>query len=248
MTNTATSTGRPGTKRFWGGLVLLGIGLILGAFIIANVASLFRGILTNPEHPIPGEFTQELDEGTQIVTVKTQTGSGAGGFSVTRRVDIQVTGVEVFGPDGTQITTRSGRSETLTRNNDQFAGFARFDVVDPGVHRVVVTGAGTSTAVVTPSLTGVAWSVFALAPIAGLSFLVGLVLTIVGFVKRREDPNAVRPSPPAGPPPGPAAPGPPPAPAAPGWSPQAAPPSPGWTAPEPPAPPAWPPASPPNGP
>lgn len=91
--------------------------------------------------------------------------------------------VEVTGPNGSNVAVSAqptGVSETISRPSGEFEGVARFEVTEPGVHRVVV--APGSSASVQILIGPPVLDVFSVSGRAAALLVGGLVLTLGGIV------------------------------------------------------------------
>lgn len=257
------SEGRtPGTTMIGVGLGLAIVGVVAAVLGIAQLWVFVERLVFADVHAVPGTFTEDLDEGVHLVSLRVGSSGGTGPVTFESTTWVGIERLEVTGPDGEQLATWGGTNETIDRNGATFRGAARFEVTDPGLHTITVVPSRPTAAIVTRSLSDVgAREALGIAGIGlgGLAVVGGIALVVVGVVRRRRH---NRPAPPPWQPPPPgwsgAAPPPPPVPqaawpppppqAAPGpWAPPA-PPPPAPTPPPPPVAPPPPPAPPPGPP
>lgn len=171
------------------GLLFLALGLIAIALSARSIVPFFSELVFAEAHPVPGSFTENLDEGQYVVSFQTNPGS---------RTSPGIDSLSITGPDGAQVTWGVRTSESLQRNDEFFRSFASFDADQSGVYRFDVETTRPTNAVVTRSLLGFGLSGFlgfVLLPFGFLACLLGSVLLIVYFIKGRKksDPSAPRP-------------------------------------------------------
>ncbi|MCP3856248.1 MAG: hypothetical protein GY698_16155 [Actinomycetia bacterium] len=88
-----------------------------------------------------------------------------------------------------ELDLDEGSNQTINRNGDQFSGIATFDVEEPGFHRIELSTTRDTQALVTRSLTefgGALLGGFALAGLGGVLVVGGIVLAVVGWLKRNK--------------------------------------------------------------
>jgi hypothetical protein len=189
-------------------LVTIGIGVAVGVVgLVETVTPFFRTLIRSTSYPTPATIHAHLSHGTyeiyQLTTVRTST------FSPIRpgTVDIQPDDVTVRSTSGASLTVTPERAdETISRNRDVYTGAVQFAVPAAGDYVVTVrTDNGPATRVILARSLGsilrsvVAWVVTG--AVGGVIFLIGLVLLIVGLVRRRQRPVQYAgggPLPPAG--------------------------------------------------
>ncbi len=236
---TAATAVRPSNRRA-GFMVKLGVVLAvlgggLGVYAGTGLWSFFGDLVFNPEHDVPGTFSQDLEAGDHLLSVQTSSSTG-GPISFTSFESVDVSALTITDPNGVDVPFRSGANQTVERNGTGFSGVAVFTVTEPGSYRVDITTSRETTALITPSLNASRFVAFALGTLAGLGFVAGVILVVVGIVLgRRQDPPATPPS--SGPVQPPAAPQRPSPQQQPGWAPPPPPQS------SPPPPPPLPPVS-----
>ncbi|HET6815827.1 MAG TPA: DUF2510 domain-containing protein [Mycobacteriales bacterium] len=173
---------------------------VLGAGIAIAIAggvgtgvTFGRTILGSEAFALPAHFQRHFGTGTYEVYQRTGSRSGGGGLTFTneRPTTLTPADVTVTAADGTRLTTRypGGATETITRGSGSYTGAILFDVPASGDYTVDIrpNGAGFPQAVVTRTLGGAAraaakWIV--LLVLGALAATVGLVLLIVGIVRR----------------------------------------------------------------
>jgi hypothetical protein len=161
------------------GLIVLGIALGILSFVMVTLP-LLRLVKEAPALATPGSVTLHLNKGLYKVFEPTGT--------VTNAVTpIHAADVNVSGPGGGGIpVSDTDPNENITRGNRRYASAAAFRASTPGDYTVRIGGAH-GQALIVRSLADavrsrVGW--VAAIPIGGLCFLIGLVLLIVGIVRR----------------------------------------------------------------
>jgi hypothetical protein len=198
----APETRRSGPLVRWGVvLVFLGLlgGVVGGIALVAQVGGDLVRVFSADPRRTPVVLELDLDPGKYIVFELTQAaGPSLGTPASPGRVTVTVDDVTVTAPDGSDVPVTAPRfDETLTRGSGDYTGAATFEADDDGLYRIEVTTPETRILVV-PSLasmfTGsVAW--IALLGLSGIVFFVGVVLLVVGLV--RKGPTSVAASQPA---------------------------------------------------
>ncbi len=196
-----------------GGLVLLAIGI--AAVVTSVVAgSIFAGITQADEHAVPATFTEQLEPGEYLISLKFATTRSAGPISFTRSEAYNVVDIDVTDPAGQPVALRGASNQTVKRGSTSYGGVSTFKATTPGVYTIHVEPDRPTAALVTPALNLAALREAAMMGGGLVLGALGLALTIWGYMRRRD---AGRP--PVSPPP-PAAPPPPRAPPPPGRGPQ----------------------------
>jgi hypothetical protein len=169
-------------------LMLVGAALAIPTFI-AGIVPVVRAI-TNPiQFDAPGPVRVHLGKGTYMVYEDKGASSIGSSFSFDDSVTITPADVMVSAVDGTNLEVRDRGTirETLTRNGDRFVGAVRFTTPASGDYVVSVHEATARPVLIARPFSnvvrsGLGW--FALAGVGGLAFGVGVVLLIVGSVRR----------------------------------------------------------------
>ncbi len=170
------------------GLVLLLVGVVCVVVGIAGSVSTVANLFADVGSPrtAPTEFTQTLDAGTTYAVYEQVTsGSGTSGDPYLGRVTAG--DVTVTAPDGSSVAVNEAPSysQTYTNNARTFVVVATFDPPVSGAYDIAVSTAG-ATVVVAPSVTSLVRSLpwLVLIGLGVLIGLVGLVVLIVGLVRR----------------------------------------------------------------
>ncbi|MBV9871436.1 MAG: DUF2510 domain-containing protein [Frankiaceae bacterium] len=164
-------------------LALIVLGTILGitglALTIKNVAHNFNGTVYTTPNPISRQF----DTGTFEVFFEEPANGGT--------PDLSASDVIVTGSDGTTVDTfdRSGSAnETIGRGNTNYDGVVEFKITSPGEYTVAVKNHDGQNYFVTNTFADLAkgaagWIVMMV--VGMITGFVGVVLLIVGIVRRR---------------------------------------------------------------
>lgn len=174
----------------WGTILLVlsvvaGIGGIVG--IAATGVNSVSNLLDSPRMSVPGTSSLTLETGTWIIYEATGTSRGSGpivgGVTTIRPSDVTVTG-----PDGATVPTGiPGGTQTVTVNSTVYTGAVSFPVNTTGTYRITIDDVDSGTVLVGRSVfdefksIGI-WIVVFLS--SGLLFLIGLIVLIVGIVRR----------------------------------------------------------------
>ena len=160
------------------GLIVLGIALGILSFVMVTLP-LLRLVKEAPTLATPGSVTLHLNKGLYKVFEPTGT--------VTNAVTpIHAADVNVSGPSEGIPVSDTDPNENITRGKSRYASAAAFRVSTPGVSTVRIAGAHGEVLIVRSLADAVRSRVgwVAAIPIGGLFFLIGLVLLIVGIVRR----------------------------------------------------------------
>lgn len=179
------------------GLIIVGgvlalIGLVVGVvgvFVVARAAS----VLGEETFSTPVSSTLELAEGSY--TVYQETSPGLPTFDPAR---IGPENITVTGPSGQRIPVESPTAvtETLTRGGIEYLGVARFRAPVDGDYRIEIASASTTRVIIGPSVTSIIGGFFfGLGSIllASLLVIIGVILLVVGMVRRNRGPSPVMP-------------------------------------------------------
>jgi hypothetical protein len=177
---------KPGKGWYWLGAAILVIGAIAGIAII--VGSVVNAVTDSEDFarftaPTPeGGVQVELSDGGEYVVYVEQAEEDSGTIPDT---DVSTNVVDV----------------TLDIDNSPTAGtgVARFDAPSAGVYRIEVNApADTAIAVGPPSLSAAVGGILGGIALGAISFLVGLVMILVTYFRRRKARRAAPPSQPYG--------------------------------------------------
>jgi hypothetical protein len=168
-------------------IVLIVVGALLGIpTLIAGVVPIARAFTASSRFEAPGTVRVHLGRGTYLVYEQTRSSSP---FSTNDSVTITPADVTVFGPDGTrvEVSERSDVRETLTDNGDRFVDAVRFTTPAEGDYTISISNVAPTAVLIARPLTDTIVSVliwFALSGVGGLIVITGIVLLIVGSVRR----------------------------------------------------------------
>jgi hypothetical protein len=174
-------------------LSVLGIGLVVGVLGgVEAVLPFVRTLTHSVSHPTPAALRQHLSHGTY--EIYELTGDRSSPFSSTQRssVDIGPGDVTVTSTAGRSLTvTGEGADETLTLGDRVYTGAVQFAVPTEGDYIVRVTSSSPTRVILARSIGSIARSVVGwiiTGAVGGLLVLIGLVLLIVGLVRRGRKP------------------------------------------------------------
>ncbi len=171
------------------GLVVLAIGALVAVPSLVVIVSRTVRVLSAAAVSTPGTTQRHLTPGTWLVFQRTGTKTGVGGLSITRldRPGLQPVDVTVTGPEGPVPVQYARVSERLTEGTRVYTSQLEFDVATAGTYTVRVVTAGPSEIVVTRSLSDTYQGAAAYllgSLFGGLLVVLGVVLVIVGSVRR----------------------------------------------------------------
>jgi hypothetical protein len=180
----------------------MALGAALGVLSVVMVTlPLLRLVRNAPSVTTPGSVTVYLHKGLYKVFEPTGTATAgpAPAVSSSGVTTISARDVNVSTSDGRPVPVSDARAdEVISRGRRHYASAVAFRVSAPGAYTVRI-GAARGDAVISRSLADavrsrVGW--LAGIPVGGLLFLIGLVLLVVGIVRRS---NARRAPPPGSP-------------------------------------------------
>jgi hypothetical protein len=169
-------------------VVALVVGLLSVVLIAIRIGGGLIDAFSADVHPTPAQITMHLDAGTYCVYARSRSPQDLAPLSLgpDHGVTVSLTDVTVTSDNGSTVPVEStGFDETLTRDSTQFTAAAKFEIDSGGVYTVVVATPHTEV-VVAPSIAWIFKSSLkwlALAALSGLTFAVGFVLLIIGFIK-----------------------------------------------------------------
>ncbi|ACV80115.1 hypothetical protein [Nakamurella multipartita] len=163
------------------GAVLLGlgiVGIVLGIVMTVNAATSLLSKI-GAAQTAPATFTSQLDGGSTYAVYEATQGTGAA-------TTVQPTAISVTGPSGAVTVSKTGATvNSVGDNNQNYAEVALFTPPTTGSYTITVAGNGAVVAVA-PALStaakGFAWIVAVI--FGGLFAVVGLILLIIGAVRR----------------------------------------------------------------
>jgi len=168
-------------------IVLIVVGLLVGIpTLIAGVVPIARVFTASSRFEAPATVRVHLGRGTYLVYEQTHSNSP---FSTDNTVSITPADVTVFGPDNARIdvSERGDVRESLSENGDQFVDAVRFTTPAAGDYTISIRNVAPTAVLIARPLTDTIASVlvwFALSGVGGLILITGIVLLIVGSVRR----------------------------------------------------------------
>ncbi len=171
------------------GFAVLAVGALVAVPSLVVIVTRTVHALSSRVLVTPGSTERHLTPGTWRVFQRTGTKTGVAGLSITHLnpPDLQPAEVTVTGPDGGVPVGYTTVSETLTEGRAVYTAQLQFDVTSAGTYRVRVDTPAPSEVVIARSLTDVyrgagGWLVGIF--LGGLTAVVGVVLVVVGSVRR----------------------------------------------------------------
>lgn len=169
-------------------LIVAGLALAIPT-LIAGVAPIIRNVTTSARFEVPNQVRVHLGEGTYMVYENTGETSIGSAFSSDDNVSITPGDVTVTAADGVgvEVYDRGSVRETLSSGSDRFVGAARFTTPASGDYTISVRSATPRIVLIGRPLDDTIKSVlgwFGLSTVGGLAFIAGIVLLIVGSVRR----------------------------------------------------------------
>lgn len=169
-------------------LIVAGVGLAIPTFV-AGIIPVIRTITTPAPFSVPGAARVHLGSGTYEVYEGTgKTGLGSA-FSNNDSVTITPDDVTVTNVTGQNVAvfSRGDIAESISRNGERYVGAARFTTPAAGDYNISVTDSADTSVVIARPLTNTIKSAagwFVLSGVGGILLIVGIVLLIVGSVRR----------------------------------------------------------------
>jgi hypothetical protein len=179
---------RPPGPRLLTSFIVGGLGILLGIAAAIGIAIPLAGSFTSPRYAVPGDLRVHLHDAKYTVYQFTGTRSVFGNSDSIGAVRIEPSVVAVTAPDGTSVPVfRTDANEELTRNRDVYTASLEFDAPADGLYLLRFRNAIPTQVIVSRSildaLQGV-WGWFVVGGIGGLLFVTGVVMLIVGAVRR----------------------------------------------------------------
>jgi len=167
-------------------------GIVIAAVGGISIAVPFvRTITTSNKMALPGHARFHLSSGRYLVYERVATTSGGGGFTFAdgNPVSIDAAAVRVTGASGTAVAVSqdTGITETITRDGETYEGAVAFTISATGDYDVDIPDVRPGRALVARSLgdafrRALPWILVAV--VGGLIAVAGLVMVIVGSVRR----------------------------------------------------------------
>jgi len=177
------------------GLVLLALGVVLAVVGIVGVGATASSLVAGLGSPLttPTELTKKLDAGTTYAVYELAT-SGTGQTGDPYLGNIVAGDITVTASDGSTVRVDDAPSMTQTFNDGAkaYVVVATFDPQTSGSYVVSITTEG-ATVIVAPSFTALAKALpwLGLIGFGGLLALAGIIVLIVGIVRRTSKPAVV---------------------------------------------------------
>jgi hypothetical protein len=168
-------------------IVLIVAGIVLAVpTLIAGIVPIARAFTASSRFEAPGTVGVHLGQGTYVVYEQARSSSP---FSTDESVSIDAADVTVTGADDARIevSDRGDLIETLSDGGGRYVEAVRFSTPAAGDYRVTIQHVAPTSVLIarpfTDTITSVAiW--FVLAGIGGVILVVGIILLIVGSVRR----------------------------------------------------------------
>jgi hypothetical protein len=186
-----------GKGMIWTGAVLLVVGMVLVVAgiigVVASAASLINGF--GSPVSTPTTVTRTLDGGTTYaVYERSSLVSGSGTLEDPLLATVSPADITVTGPGGVVVPVKDPgqMTQTFTNGGKEYFAVATFDAPTTGSYEIAIASEGAEV-LVAPSFSAFGRSVAWVAAIGlgGLLALVGLVLLIIGLVRRASSKKAV---------------------------------------------------------
>lgn len=185
-----------GRRTLIAGLVITVVSLIVAVtstvIVVSAMGHPLYETITNEARLTPVDAKLTLRAGRTVVYELTERESTSAP-AVEKDTTIKPKDVKVTGPDGASIPTTGfeSSSETLSRSDGVYAGVVRFVTPKDGVYRVRVTTKDTQV-VIAPALGSgfrkvLVWLTAGV--LSALTFVLGVIVLIVGAVRRRRAPS-----------------------------------------------------------
>ncbi len=170
-------------------ILVLVIGLVVAIpSFLAALLPIIHALESTPRFDVPGQVQLHLGSGAYLLYQDTGT-SSFGNLSTTGGTTISPNDVTVTATDGSTVPVDypGDVTQTITRQGHRYTGAVRFTTPAAGDYTIDVTGVQSSAVIVARPFTDTVKSAlgwFALAGLGGVTFVVGVVLLIVGSVRR----------------------------------------------------------------
>jgi hypothetical protein len=168
----------------------MGLGLVIGIAAVVAIVIPLLGSFTSKVHEVPSRFSVHLKHANYLVYQRTGTSSTFGSPRYERPIRILPGAVTITSPDGVNVPVRyTSADETINRSRAIYSSSLEFDAPMGGDYQMVFNtppAAPTSVIIARPltdAVEGVlGW--FGLGVLGGLIMVAGLVMLIVGVVRR----------------------------------------------------------------
>jgi hypothetical protein len=185
-----------GKGLIWTGAVLLVVGIVLIVAGIVGVVASAASLISGFGSPVttPTSVTRTLDSGTTYaVYERSSLASGAGTEDDPLLATVSPADITVTGPGGVVVPVKDpgALTQTFTNGGAQYFAVATFDAPASGSYEIAIASEGAEV-LIAPSLSafGRSFAWIAAIGLGGLLALLGLVLLIVGLVRRSSSKKA----------------------------------------------------------
>ncbi len=175
---------RPGPK-LWLSILTIVLGVAIGVTsVVVFVVNISHEILGST-YPIPSTISLHLGTGTQTILERT---GGQSSFDARSNISLDPSQVDVEGPSGERVpVTYASNAETLSRPNGTYVSALQFNARRSGNYRLHFRGTTPRLVMVQRPIGDVArrsavW--FLGIALGGVLVLAGIVMLIVGIVRR----------------------------------------------------------------
>ena len=179
-----TAVRRPGPK-LWLALLTIVLGVAVGVTSVVMLVVNVSDEILGSTYPIPSTISLNLGTGTQTILERT---GGQSSFDARSNISLDPSQVDVEGPGGERVrVTYASNNETITRPNGTYVSALEFNARRSGTYRLHFRGTTSRLVMVQRPIGDVARrSVIWVLGIAlgGLLVLAGIILLIVGIVRR----------------------------------------------------------------
>jgi uncharacterized membrane protein YidH (DUF202 family) len=182
--------GGPPGPRLITSLVVTGIGVVIAAISVIIIVIPLVGTLTSPSYAVPGDIRVHLRHANYTVYQHTGTRSTFGSTHDDNPPAIRMapSALAVTAPDDSSVPVEfDGNDETLTRGSNVYSGALTFRVPSSGEYDLTFTNPTPTTVVIARSLSDAVRSVaawFAGAALGAAIAVGGVIMLIVGMVRR----------------------------------------------------------------
>jgi hypothetical protein len=185
-----------GKGLIWTGAVLLVVGMVLVVAGIVGVVASASSLISGFGSPVttPGTVTRTLEAGTTYaVYERSSLVSGSGTREDPLLATVSPADITVTGPGGVVVPVKDPgqMTQTFTNGGKEYFAVATFDAPANGSYEITIASEGAEV-LVAPSFSAFGRSIAWVAAIGlgGLLALVGLVLLIIGLVRRASSKKA----------------------------------------------------------
>ena len=177
------------------GAILLVLGIVLGIIGIAGAVGAAAKFVNDlgAVATAPATITRDLTAGTTYAVYVEATG-GTGSNDDPFTSDVSSSDITVKGPDGSDVAVNDmgSSAQTVDTNGSTYGALVTFTARTTGQYTIDVAGSGAHVLVAPDALAiGKSFAVVAFIPVGVLVGLLGLVLLIVGLVRRSSSKRAL---------------------------------------------------------